>query len=123
MNKFENRIKIWNNNSTRLEHIKINIFCTRNSRAISSFLFGDIQFSEDSCKSWIKIVDEAKDNNDYFYDSFGNCCTTTVTHQGVTIENEYTDDLVKNISLDDMQIILEKWLDFIKTRKTIEFCW
>ena len=116
------KIKIWYGFENN-ECIEIFIPNLESPKTLYSFLFGDIQFSEDSCKSWIKIVDEAKDNNDYFYDSFGNCCTTTVTHQGVTIENEYTDDLVKNISLDDMQIILEKWLDFIKTRKTIEFCW
>ena len=90
---------------------------------IQDFLRGDIQIGKDSCSEWLDRVNRAKEINNYFYDSFGNCCTTTVTHQGVTIENEYTGDIVKNISLDDMQIILEKWLEFIINREPIEFSW
>ena len=118
-----NRIKIWNNHTTGLEHLKINISYVQNSRSISSFLSGDIQMGTENCLDWLYHVMKAKDNSDYFYDSFGNCCTTTVTHQGVTIENEYTGDIVKNISLDDMQIILAHWLEFIKTRNPIEYSW
>ena len=116
------KIKIWYG----FEHnecIEIFLPNLESPKTLYSFLFGDIQFSEDSCKSWLKVVDEAKDNNDYFYDSFGNCCTTTITNQGVTIENEYTGYIVENISLNDMQIILEKWLYFIKTRNPVEYCW
>ena len=116
------KIKIWYGFENN-ECIEISISNLESPRTLYSFLFGDIQFSEDSCKSWIVIINEAKDVHNYFYDSFGNCCTTTVTHQGVTIENEYTGDIVKNISLDDMQIILEKWLEFIRNRKPLEFSW
>ena len=90
---------------------------------LQDFLRGDIQIGTENCLDWLNHVIKAKEINDYFYESFGNCCTTTVTHQGVTIENEYTDDIVKNICLNDMQIILEKWLDFIKTRNPVEYCW
>ena len=91
--------------------------------AIQDFLRGDIQIRIENCSDWLHRVVKAKNDVDYFYDSFGNCCTTTITHQGVTIENEYTGYIVENISLDDMQIILEKWLDFIKTRNPVEYCW
>ena len=90
---------------------------------IQDFLRGDIQTGAENCFVWLHRVIEAKSDPDYFYDSFGNCCTTTVTHQGVTIENEYTKDIVKDIALDDMKIILAKWLDFIKTREPIEYSW
>lgn len=91
--------------------------------SIQDFLRGDIQTRIENCSDWLHHIIKAKNNTDYFYDSFGNCCTTIVTHQGVTIENEYTGDIVKNIKLDDMQIILEKWLRFIETREPIEFSW
>lgn len=68
-------------------------------------------------------IHQAKENIDYFYDSFGNCCTIAVTHKGVTIENEYTEDTIEDIKLDEMEVILEKWLEFIKTRQPIEYSW
>lgn len=90
---------------------------------VQDFLRGDIQIGRESCSEWLNRVIQAKYDVDYFYDSFGNCCTTTVTHQGVTIENEYTQDIAKDINLDDMKIILEKWLEFIIIRESIEFSW
>ena len=91
--------------------------------AIQDFLRGDIQIGEESCLDWLNRVIEAQKQFDYFYDSFGNCCTTTITHQGATIDNEYTEYIAEDIKLDDMKIILEKWLEFITTRKPIEYSW
>ena len=116
------KIKIWYG-FEKNECIEILIPELKSPKTLYSFLFGDIQYSEDSCESWIKVVNEARKSENYFYDSFGNCCTTTVTSSGVTIENEYTEDIAKDIKLDDMEIILEKWLEFIKKREPIEFGW
>ena len=90
---------------------------------IQDFLRGDIQIGKESCSDWLNHVMKAQQAPDYFYDSFGNCCTTTITHQGVTIDNEYTEYIAKDIKLDDMKIILEKWLEFITTREPIEYSW
>ena len=118
-----NKIEILNNYTTGLEHLKINISYAKNSRSISSFLSGDIQTRRENCLDYLGHIFKAKNDVNYFYDSFGNCCTITITHQGVTIENEYTKDIAKDIKLDDMKIILEKWLEFITTRKPIEYSW
>ena len=116
------KINIWRGSEDN-EHIEIFIPNLESPNTLYSFLYGDIQFSEASCKRWIAIVNEAQIDLNYFYDSFGNCCTTTITHQGVTIENEYTKDIANDIKLDDMKIILEKWLEFVTTREPIEFSW
>lgn len=76
-----------------------------------------------NCTNWIELVKKAKVELDFFYESFGNCCTTIVTHNGVTIENEYTKNMSKDVKLSDMELILEKWLEFIKYRKNIEYSW
>jgi hypothetical protein len=47
----------------------------------------------------------------------------TIKHNGVTIENEYNSKISEVISLEDMKIILENWIEFIKTRKPIEYSW
>jgi hypothetical protein len=93
------------------------------SEPIQSFIGGDIQYREKNCLDWIKVIQEAEIKENHFYDSFGNCCTTTVTSKGVTIENEYTEEKSENIKLQDMEIILKKWLEHLKTKKTVEYTW
>jgi hypothetical protein len=90
---------------------------------LRSFLSGDIQYSINSCRRWIEILNQASEQSDYFYDSFGNCCTTIVSSNGVTIENEYTEGVSAGIKISDMKIILEKWLEQLKTGETIEYSW
>jgi hypothetical protein len=94
-----------------------------NSYPIQEFLSGDIQLRERNCSNWIEKVISAEKDNNFFYDSFGNCCTTTITHDGVTIENEYMHDMASKIKLSDMKIILEKWMNFIINREEVEFDW
>jgi hypothetical protein len=103
--------------------VSVNIDYLDNSYPIQDFIRGDIQIDTKSCLTWIKTITEAENTKDFFYDSFGNCCTATVTFNGVDIENEYTEDKARNIHLADMKLILEKWLDFTKTREPIEFSW
>jgi hypothetical protein len=94
-----------------------------NSDAIRDFLGGDIQYDTKSCSEWINVIEQARNESDYFYDSFGNCCTITITSSGVTIENEYTKQIAKDIRLQDMNIILEKWLEQLTTKETVEYSW
>jgi hypothetical protein len=89
-----------------------------------TFLTGDIQ-TQENCNSWLNQIYDAKHNTEYSYSSFGNCCTTTVTHDYLTIENEYLelDDISKPISLENAYIILSKWKDYLETRSNIEYSW
>ena len=89
-----------------------------------SFLTGDIQ-TQESCNSWLNQIFNAKYSQDYSYSSFGNCCTTTVTHEYLKIENEYLelDDISKPVSLENAYIILNKWKDYLETGNDIEYKW
>ena len=109
------------NNRVTVEVVKLS-YILNNFHSIQSFLGGDIQTRE-NCLDYLGHIFKAKKDPNYFYDSFGNCCTITITHRGVTIENEYTKEIAKDIKLDDIKIILEKWLEFITTREPIEYSW
>ena len=57
------KIKIWSDSEDN-EHIEISIPNLESPKTLYSFLYGDIQFSQISCKRWILIVGEAqKDPN------------------------------------------------------------
>ena len=105
------------------EYPLIEMSYLNSSDAIKDFLGGDIQYNIQSCSEWIDMIKEAENEINFFYESFGNCCTITITSHAVTIRNEYTNQVSENIKLRDMSIILEKWLEQIKTGETIEFSW
>jgi hypothetical protein len=91
---------------------------------VQTFLTGDVQTAS-SCSEWIDRIVEAKSRTDYFYEVFVNCCTATLTHTQINIENEYLDldSSPKEILLDDMKVILEKWLEYLKTSQNVEYSW
>jgi hypothetical protein len=91
---------------------------------VQTFLTGDVQ-TENSCSEWIDRIIEAKNKSDYFYEVFVNCCTATLTHTQINIENEYLDldSPPQAISLDDIKVILEKWLEYLKISQDIKYSW
>jgi hypothetical protein len=93
------------------------------SDAIRDFLGGDIQYDARSCSEWIDVIEKAERETDFFHESFANCCTITITSNGVTIENEYTKKKSTDISLQDMHIILQKWLEQLTSGEVIEYSW
>jgi hypothetical protein len=123
MNILNKSLKIWNTETVDLQHVKVHIPEIKDVLPLYSFLSGDIQHSVEHCQECLEKIFEAERSEDFFYDSFGNCCTITIKHSGVTIENEYTSKISGLISLEDMKIILENWIEFIKTRKPVEYSW
>jgi hypothetical protein len=91
---------------------------------VQTFLTGDIQ-TGDSCDDWLNRIFDAKNSTNYYYSSTGNCCTATVTHSHVEVENEYLelDDISKPISLESAYITLSRWKEYLQTRNNIEFSW
>jgi hypothetical protein len=91
---------------------------------IQLFLSSEIRDNPFRTREYIELINKAKEEKDFVYDfSTGNCCWIIISSGGVDIECEYINEKSENIKLDDMKIILEKWLDFTETRKPIEFSW
>jgi hypothetical protein len=122
MMTFSGKIKIWNDFENN-ENIEISLPNLESPKTLYSFLYGDIQFSEASCNHWIEAIANAQIDPDYYCESFGNCCTIYVNHNGIKIENEYTQETCENIQLDSMKIILESWLQYIQSREAVEYSW
>jgi hypothetical protein len=91
---------------------------------IQTFLTGDVQ-TENSCTEWIRRLADAQNDPDYFYEVFTNCCTAKLTHLQMSVENEYLDldSLPKEIKLSDVQIILKKWKEYLRTSQEVEYSW
>ena len=91
------------------------------ANAIVAFLSSDAHGTE-TCREWIHTIRLASIHPIFLVESFANACRITVNPQGVRIENIYTDDITE-LGLADMQIILEKWLEFLENGEPIEFSW
>jgi hypothetical protein len=91
---------------------------------VQTFLTGDIQ-TESSCSEWINRIIEAKGRSNYFYEVFVNCCTITLSHTQINIKNKYLDlnSPPKAILLDDIKVILEKWLEYLRTSQDVKYSW
>ena len=119
-----NTLKYWQDNDTKLDWINFELSELQNlplSTTIGAFLTADIAGSK-SCKNWIDTIYLASVHPNFLVESSANACFITVTQYGVRIVNEYTDD-VTELGLADMQIILEKWLEFLENGGPIEFSW
>ena len=120
-----NSLRFYNHPQDRCAPVAmINLDDKNTAYHIQTFLTGDVQ-TENSCSERIDRISEAKNNPDYFYEIFVNCCTTKITHSQMSIENEYLelDTLPKEMMLDDMQIILEKWREYLQTSQELEYSW
>jgi hypothetical protein len=91
---------------------------------IQTFLTGDVQ-TEGSCSEWINRITDAKSDPDYLYEDFINCCATKLTHLQMSVENEYLelDTPPREMKLNDMQIILRKWREYLQTSQEVEYSW
>lgn len=110
-------------NSEQIPYGEVNINYIVNNKAINQFLNNDIQFNEISCLEIIDKINEVLSEISTCYETTGNCCTLIVNEYDISIINEYTEDMSEKIKIMDFKIILEKWLEFIKTRNPIEYSW
>ena len=107
----------------RIPYGKVEIDYISNNKAINQFLNNDIQFSKISCLNIIEKANEILSGTSNYYETTGNCCTLIIKSSNVSIINEYTEDVSEEIDLVDFKIILEKLLEFIKTKMPIEYSW
>jgi hypothetical protein len=126
MNNRNNYLKFYHfeGNSIKSEEAEIKLEYLNKNYSIEVFVSKEIRDDIDRTKEFIELVNRAKKEKGVVYDfSTGNCCWMVIDDNGVNIECEYVNEISENIKLDDMKIILEKWLDFLEKKTTVEYSW
>jgi hypothetical protein len=109
--------------NTQLEQARIWIEGNEYKGTLNFFISHEIRNSKILCENWILRVKDALYFPDYNYSEIGNACTVSIRHSVFNISNEYIDDSPVHIDLQNMKIILTKWLEFLNQLMPIDFEW
>jgi hypothetical protein len=116
-------LKFWRDSSSPIPKIEINLGYIDNYRPLRVHLSGDIQSSISSVEEELEQVKKIQKKVDENYEMFGNVCTISMSNNGVILHHEYKDEISGPITLSDMEVILLKWQEFIKTQFLVEYVW
>jgi hypothetical protein len=79
---------------------------------VDYFLEGDVQSSAYSCEQILEHIEAVREGSVDKWESTGNAHTLILTASCAYIENEFAEDNVTTLDLDELQRIIEKWRDF-----------
>jgi hypothetical protein len=126
MSTKNNHLNFYNykTNETESEVAEIRLTYLEKYYPIQIFLSSEIRENLERAKEYLDLINRAQEDENFFYDfSTGNSCWIIINNKKVNIECDYINETSENIKLDDMKIILEKWVEFLKIGKKVEYNW
>jgi hypothetical protein len=91
---------------------------------VQIFLSSEIRDGLERAREYLELINKAQADDKFSYDfSTGNSCWIVISDKKVNIECGYINEISENIDLNDMKIILEKWVEFLESRKKVEYSW
>jgi hypothetical protein len=91
---------------------------------VQIFLSSEIRESIERAREYLDLINRAQEDENFSYDfSAGNSCWIIINKKKVDIECDYINEISENIELSDMKIIIEKWIEFLKNKKKVEYNW
>ena len=78
--------------------------------------------SKESCEAWLLTIKVSKMYSRFFAETSTDAFLIELNEVGMRVVNQFTGN-GEEIELSNVQIIFEKWLEFLESNKPIEFSW
>jgi hypothetical protein len=126
MNTKNNHLNFYNYKTDDIESevAEVRLIYLEKYYPVQIFLSTEIRENLERAGEYLDLINRAQEDENFFYDfSTGNSCWMIINKKKVNIECDYINEISENIDLNDMKIILEKWIEFLRSKRKVEYNW
>lgn len=126
MNTEKNYLNFYNYRTDEIESevAEVRLTYLEKYYPVQIFLSSEIRENIGRAREYLDLIDRAQEDEKFSYDfSAGNSCWIIINKKKVNIECDYINEISENIEPNDMKIILEKWVEFLESKKKVEYTW